>query len=235
MLLEINNLKAGYGNITILHGVNLEVNPGEIVCLIGPNGAGKSTVLRTVAGQLTPSQGEIIFEGQNVSKESPEKKGVKGLIFIPQGENIFPNLSLLENLEIAAFALKGNDTYQNRLNQVLGSFPWMKDRLNRPAKELSGGQRQALALSRIILLKPKLVLLDEPSLGLAPLVVEDIFSQIQAMNQQGISFLMVEQNARKGLSVSHRAYVLEQGKDRLTGTGAELLCDQRVQDLYLGG
>ncbi len=235
MLLEVTDLTAGYGSITILYDVNIYLDPGEIVCLIGPNGAGKSTVLRAVAGQIRPSAGRVIFDGEDVTHMDPEEKGRRGLIFIPQGENIFPNLSLMENLELAGYLLSDRKTLKRRTDQVLETFPWMRERGDRPARELSGGQRQALALGRILLLKPKLVLLDEPSLGLAPLVVDEIFDSIQTLNESGISFLIIEQNARKGLSISHRGYVLEQGKNRLTGTGRDLLTDERVQKLYLGG
>ena len=235
MLLEVLDLTAGYGSMDVLHKINLGVSPGEIVCLIGPNGAGKSTVLRAVAGQLRPSGGKIHYDGVDVTNLGPETKGRQGLIFIPQGDNIFPNLSLLENLEMAGYLLPKADSLKGRIEEVLQTFPWMRERLHRPGRELSGGQRQTLALGRILLLKPRMVLLDEPSLGLAPLVVEEIFTRIEEINRSGISFLMVEQNARKGLSVSDRAYVLEQGHTRLTGTGTELLEDPRIQKLYLGG
>ena len=235
MLLEITGLTAGYESVPVIRDVGIYLNPGELVCLIGPNGAGKSTVLRTVAGQLRPSRGRIMYDGEDVTQMDPEGKGRRGLIFIPQGENVFPNLSLRENLELAGYLLFDRKTLKRRIDRVWEVFPWMQERAPRAARELSGGQRQALALARILLLEPKLVLLDEPSLGLAPLVVEEIFDRIQALNQAGVSFLIVEQNARKGLSVSHRGYVLEQGENRLNGTGRDLLIDDRVQKLYLGG
>lgn len=234
-LLEVQNLHAGYGRITILHGINLYVDPGEVVCLIGPNGAGKSTVLRAVAGQLNPTRGEILFETVPTARMNPREKGARGLIFIPQGQNIFPSLSVIENLEMAAYLLQDRGVLRRRMEDVFAVFPWIAERGSRPARELSGGQRQMLALSRVLLMRPKLVLLDEPSLGLAPLVVEEIFEQILAMNGEGISFLLVEQNARKGLSVCHRGYVLEQGVDRLQGSGPDLLDNPDVQKLYLGG
>ena len=235
MLLEVDGLTAGYGPVTVLHQVNLGVSKGEIVCIIGPNGAGKSTVLRAVAGQLIPIGGRVIFCGENVTHQNVDEKGRKGLIFIPQGNNIFPNLTILENLEIAGSILRDSEKLRRRIERVLEKFPMIKERKKHPARELSGGQRQILALSRIPILCPRLVLLDEPSLGLAPLVIDLIFKEIQEMNRAGISFLLVEQNARKGLSVSRRGYVLELGRNRLTGTGQELLNNKDVQQLYLGG
>ena len=234
-MLEINNLTAGYGPVTVLHQVSIGLSEGEIVCIIGPNGAGKSTVLRAVAGQLESLTGNIIFRGEDVINQSIEEKGRKGLIFIPQGNNIFPGLTVIENLEIAGSILRDSERIYNGIKRVLEKFPMINEKKRRPARELSGGQRQILALSRILILGPRLVLLDEPSLGLAPLIVDIIFKEIMEMNRKGVSFLLVEQNARKGLSISHRGYVLELGKNRLTGTGEELLNNSEVQRLYLGG
>ncbi len=235
MLLEVDTLTAGYGPVTILHDVDIVVDEGEIVCIIGPNGAGKSTVLRAVAGQLDPTGGRIIFDGRDVTHTSIADKGRMGLIFIPQGENIFPNLTVYENLEIAGSLLGDKSRLNRAIEEVFEKFPVIKDYRNRPARVMSGGERQMLALSRAMILKPRLVLLDEPSLGLSPLVVDLIFNQIKDMNRQGISFLVVEQNARKGLSVSHRGYVLELGRNRLTGPGRDLLENPELQRLYLGG
>jgi ABC-type branched-subunit amino acid transport system ATPase component len=235
MLLEVDGLTAGYGRAVILHGIGLWVDEGEVVTIIGPNGAGKSTVLRAVSGQLIPRQGKVRFMGRNVTRLSPEAKNAAGLTFIPQGRNVFPGLSVRENLELAGFILKDNGLLKSRINEVYEAFPWIGERRNEPARSLSGGQRQILALSRIILLGPRLVLLDEPSLGLAPLVVEEIFETIRLLNERGVSFLLVEQNARKGLSAAHRGYVLEQGMNRMTGSGCELLDSPEVQRLYLGG
>lgn len=234
-MLEVDRLTAGYGPAVVLHQVSLGLLNGEIVCIIGPNGAGKSTVLRAVAGQVSPLSGRVIFDGEDVAHQSIGEKGRSGLIFIPQGDNIFPNLTVLENLEIAGSILQDNEKLRHAIEGVLEKFPMIKEKKNRPTRELSGGERQMLALSRILIVRPRLVLLDEPSLGLAPLVVDLIFQEIQAMNRRGISFLLVEQNARKGLSVSHRGYVLELGRNRLTGTGQVLLNNRDVQRLYLGG
>jgi branched-chain amino acid transport system ATP-binding protein len=235
MLLEVDRLTAGYGPITVLHQVSLGLSEGEIVCIIGPNGAGKSTVLKAVAGQIVPFSGRVIFDKQDVTGQSVGNKCLSGLIFIPQGDNIFPNLTVHENLEIAGSILRDNEKLRRGIERVLDKFAIIKERKKRPAHELSGGQRQILALSRILILQPQLVLLDEPSLGLAPIVVDFIFKEIQEMNKTSISFLLVEQNARKGLSVSSRGYVLELGRNRLTGTGQELLNNKDVQRLYLGG
>jgi branched-chain amino acid transport system ATP-binding protein len=235
MLLELDKITAGYGTLTVVHDISLNVSQGEIVCVIGPNGAGKSTVLRAVAGQIRPVGGKILFKGNDVTRVGTAEKGRNGLIFIPQGDNIFPNLTVLENLEMAGLLLQNHEKRQEAIKRALEKFPAIKEMKTSPARELSGGQRQMLALSRILLLRPQLVLLDEPSLGLSPMVVNLIFSEILEMNQAGISFLLVEQNARKALSVSHRGYVLEMGRNRLTGTGQQLLDNPDVQRLYLGG
>lgn len=235
MLLELNRVSAGYGPLNVVHDVSIGVFKGEIVCVIGPNGAGKSTVLRAVAGQIKPGDGKVLFAGNDVTRLGPADKGRRGLIFIPQGDNIFPNLSVLENMEMAGLLLQDPEKRRRAIEQALEKFPAIEKMKTRPARELSGGQRQMLALSRVLILRPQLVLLDEPSLGLSPLVVELIFNEIREMNKTGISFLLVEQNARKALSVSHRGYVLELGRNRLTGTGRELLNNPDVRRLYLGG
>jgi branched-chain amino acid transport system ATP-binding protein len=235
MLLELNKITAGYGPLTVVRDVSLNVSQGEIVCLIGPNGAGKSTVLRAVAGQIRPADGKVLFKGNDVTRVGTAEKGRNGLIFIPQGDNIFPNLTVLENLEMAGLLLQDHEKRQRAIEKALEKFPAIKEMKTRPARELSGGQRQMLALGRILLLRPQLVLLDEPSLGLSPMVVDLVFNEIREMNKAGISFLLVEQNARKALSVSHRGYVLELGRNRLTGTGQQLLDNPDVQRLYLGG
>jgi ABC-type branched-subunit amino acid transport system ATPase component len=219
----------------VLRDVSLHVARGEIVCVIGPNGAGKSTMLRAVAGQIKPAGGKVLLKGKDVTGAGMAEKGRNGLIFIPQGDNIFPNLTVLENLEMAGLLLQDGGKRLRAIEQALEKFPALKKMKKRPARELSGGQRQMLALSRILLIRPQLVLLDEPSLGLSPMVVDLIFTEIQEMNKAEISFLLVEQNARKALSVSHRGYVLELGCNRLTGTGRQLLDNPDVRRLYLGG
>ena len=222
-------------NAPVLSDITLHLDSGEIVCIIGPNGAGKSTVLRTVAGQLIPSKGEVVFKDEDISTMSIAERGRKGLVFIPQGLNIFPNLTVAENLEIAGTLLEDKTVLGLAIKEVLEKHPVLYEKRKAFARELSGGERQILALSRSILLKPDLVLLDEPSLGLAPIIVDMIFDQIIEIGKSGSSVLLVEQNARKGLSISHRGYVLELGRNRLTGTGHDLLDSDEVRQLYLGG
>lgn len=233
-MLKVNSITAGYGELTVLTNLSINLDKGETVCLIGPNGAGKSTVLRVVAGQLHPTSGTVEFHGRDVSKMDCAEKIEKGILFVPQGRNVFPSLTILENLNLSRIFIS-QELFDERLEHVLETFPWMKEKLNNPAGSLSGGLRQMLALSRIQLLRPQLVLLDEPSLGLSPLIVDEVFEIIASLNLQGISFLLVEQNARKGLSAAHRGYVLESGRNRLTGAGSDLLNDPEVQKLYLGG
>ena len=233
-MLELDCITAGYGELTVLSELSISLKKGETVCLIGPNGAGKSTVLRVVAGQLQPTKGKVSFEEVDVSRCGCSEKIKKGILLVPQGRNVFPSLSLQENLNLAKIFIS-DALFEQRMESVLATFPWMRDKLSDMAGSLSGGLRQMLALSRILLLSPKLVLLDEPSLGLSPLIVDEVFSIIASLNDKGISFLLVEQNARKGLSAAHRGYVLESGQNRLTGSGSNLLKDPEVQRLYLGG
>lgn len=235
MLLKLENVTAGYGQAPVLSNVSMTVAEGEIVCIIGPNGAGKSTVLRTVAGELSPSEGSVLFLGEDLKGASIADRGRRGLVFIPQGMNVFPNLTVRENLEIAGMLLEDGRKLERAVSEVLDHYPALGKKQKCFGRELSGGERQLLALSRSRILKPKLVLLDEPSLGLAPLVVEMVFEEIVQMAKGGASVLLVEQNARKGLSVSDRGYVLELGRNRLTGSGRELLESDEVRRLYLGG
>jgi ABC-type branched-subunit amino acid transport system ATPase component len=234
-MLEVRELTAGYGPVLVLHDVDTAVDKDEIVCIIGPNGAGKSTVLRAVAGQIIPQKGRVLFKGRDITRWNIAERGKEGLIFIPQGENVFPNLTVYENLEIAGSLVKDRQRLHRAIESACETFPVLAGNRNRPARVLSGGERQMLALSRVLMVQPRLVLLDEPSLGLSPLVVDLIFDKIVEINRGGVSFLLVEQNARKGLSVSHRGYVLELGRNRITGPGRELLDDPELQKLYLGG
>jgi ABC-type branched-subunit amino acid transport system ATPase component len=235
MLLDIEHITAGYGQGPVITDVTLSVEAGEIVAVIGPNGAGKSTMLRTVAGQLRPLTGRIRFANKDITRFGIIDRGRRGLIFIPQGMNIFPNLTVRENLEMAGLLIDDPRERQLAVRTTFERYPALGRKQHAYARSLSGGERQLVALSRIRILKPRLVLLDEPSLGLAPLLVNHIFEEILDMLQMGLSVLLVEQNARKALSVSHRGYVLELGRNRLTGTGRQLLADDEVRRLYLGG
>ncbi len=235
MLLEVDRINAGYGRTLVIEDVSISVDTGEIVSIIGPNGAGKSTVLRTVAGQLIPDAGAIRYSGQDITRIGMAERGRRGLMFVPQGMNIFPNLTVRENLEIAGLLLEDKAARREAVREALDHYPALGRKKNQYGRALSGGERQLLALSRTRILRPRLVLLDEPSLGLAPLLVDHIFDEIIRMTRLGVSVLLVEQNARKALSVSHRAYVLELGRNRLTDTGARLLRNEDVQRLYLGG
>jgi branched-chain amino acid transport system ATP-binding protein len=235
MLLEVDRINAGYGRTLVLEKVSLFVESGEIVSIIGPNGAGKSTVLRTVAGQIIPEAGAVRYCGQDITRMGIAERGRRGLMFVPQGMNIFPNLTVRENLEIAGLLREDDAARQQAVREALDHYPAIGRKRNQYGRDLSGGERQLLALSRTRILRPRLVLLDEPSLGLAPLLVDHIFDEISQMTQLGVSVLVVEQNARKALSVSHRGYVLELGRNRLTDTGSRLLNNAEVQRLYLGG
>jgi len=235
MLLEADQVTAGYGPVIVLHHVSVHQREGEIISVIGPNGAGKSTFLKVVAGQIPLLKGRILFMGENLARRSMAQRGERGVILVPQGTNIFPNLTIHENLEISGILLHDRRRAADAAEKVMEKFPFLREKTKKPARILSGGERQILALSRILVLQPSLALLDEPSLGLAPLLVDTIFQEIVTMSREGISLLLVEQNARKALSVSHRAYVLELGQNRITGTGRELLDNPDVQRLYLGG
>lgn len=233
-MLEVVDLIAGYGKLEVLHGVSLRVAPGEIVCIIGANGAGKSTVLRSVYGLTAVWSGQIRFAGEKLTGLKPHLVARKGLGFVPQGRNIFPSLSVRENLELGAYAYR-DGTIGDRLQQVYGYFPLLQKRAGQKAGTLSGGERQMLAIGRALMAHPRMLLLDEPSLGLAPRLVEHLFERIQAINADGTPVLMVEQNARRALAIAHRGYVLELGRNRFEGPGQALLQDEQVRKLYLGG
>jgi ABC-type branched-subunit amino acid transport system ATPase component len=235
MLLDVAGITAGYGEAPVIENVSLSVEAGEIVAIIGPNGAGKSTVLRTLAGQLVPKSGTVRYAGEDITRLGIADRGRRGLVFIPQGMNIFPSLTVRENLEIAGMLVDAAAERRKAVRAALDHYPALGRKRHNHARSLSGGERQLLALCRIRILKPRLVLLDEPSLGLAPLLVNHIFEEILDMTRLGVSVLLVEQNARKALSISHRGYVLELGLNRLAGTGRQLLADDEVRRLYLGG
>ena len=237
MLLEINNVVAGYlKGVDVLRHINLHVNEKEMVCLIGPNGAGKSTVLRAISGLLKPSQGTIHFEGKNIAGLRPDQILHKGIAHVPQGHSAFPAMTLEENLLMGAYLLKDRAERRRRMERVYSMFTLLADRRQEKAGNLSGGQQKVLEIGRALMMNPRLILFDEPSLGLAPKTARLVFDTIKQLQEEaGITVLMVEQNARSGLAISNRAYVLELGKDRLEGPANQLLNDERVAQLYLGG
>lgn len=231
-LLQFDNVVSGYGEMEILHGVSIRVDEGEIVSIIGPNGAGKSTLLKTVFGMLNTWQGNIVFRDEDITRMSPEQIVRKGMCYVPQVDNTFPSLTVQENLEMGAYIR--DDDYKPRIEEVYGLFPDIENRRSTRVEKLSGGMRQMVALGRALMLDPQMLLLDEPSAGLAPLVVDMIFDRIHAIREQGVTFLIIEQNARKALENSDRGYVLVDGKNRLDGPGQELLADEQIGELFLG-
>lgn len=233
-MLEIKNLTVHYGVIEAVHDVSFNVNKGEIVSLIGANGAGKTTILRTISGLLRPSQGEITFKGQSITKTPPQKIVAAGLSQVPEGRHIFSGLTVQENLEMGAFLRKDGEVKQD-YEQVFQKFPVLKERRNQDAATLSGGEQQMLAMGRALMSKPELLLLDEPSMGLAPIFIKEIFSIIEEIKEQGTTILLIEQNAKMALSIADRGYVLETGSVVLDGTGKALLASDEVKKAYLGG
>jgi ABC-type branched-subunit amino acid transport system ATPase component len=233
MRLDIRDLWAGYGRTEVLRGVSLRLEAGEIVAIIGPNGAGKSTVLRAVYAQCDIRRGEILLDDEPLTGTPAHRLVRHGVACVPQGRSVFPSLSVRENLDLGAYHGGGRPD-PKRLEAVLARFPILRERLRQRAGTLSGGEQQMLALGRALLSEPRVLLLDEPSLGLAPRIQDLLFATIGGINRDGVSILMVEQNARRALSLAHRAYVLELGQNRFEGPGSALLRDPRVQELYLG-
>jgi branched-chain amino acid transport system ATP-binding protein len=234
MLLEIDNITLLYGRIQALHGISLEVNEGEIVALVGANGAGKTTTMRAVSGLRPIATGAVRFEGRDITKMRADLRVALGICQAPEGRGIFPGMSVLENLEMGAYIRKDAAAVRADLDRVYGLFPRLLERRKQASGTLSGGEQQMLAVGRALMSRPKLLLLDEPSMGLAPILIQQIFTIITEINQQGTTILVVEQNAQQALSRAHRAYVLETGRIVKSGTGAELLRDPAVQDAYLG-
>lgn len=231
-LLVVDDIEVRYGNIRALKGVSFEVAEGEIVALLGANGAGKTTTQKTVSGMLRPSLGGIIYDGQRIDGIPAHELIRLGICHVPEGRHVFPRMTVAENLEMGAFRFKTVD--QKDLNHVLELFPRLRERYKQQAGTLSGGEQQMLAIGRGLMGKPRLLLLDEPSMGLAPLIVAQIFDIIHQVNREGVTVLLVEQNAAQALSLAHRGYVLETGEIVLSGTGGELLADDRVRAAYLG-
>ena len=231
-LLRINDLKVSYGGIEAVRGISFNVKQGEIVTLIGANGAGKSSTLRAISGLVKPAGGKVELEGEDITAKDSSVIVSKGLMMVPEGRKIFPNLSVLENLKIGAYLR--NDDLTEDLEAVYGYFPRLKERSWQAGGTLSGGEQQMLAVGRALMGRPKLLMMDEPSLGLAPIVVQDIFEIIRRIHENGTTVLLIEQNANMALHVADRAYVIENGKISLEGTGKELLADEKVQAAYLG-
>jgi branched-chain amino acid transport system ATP-binding protein len=233
-LLQITGAFAGYGAIEVLKDVSLEVRPGEIVTIIGANGAGKTTTLMCISGVNRLRAGKILFQGQEIHHLPPHEIVRLGLCQSPEGRKIFPRLTVLENLALGAITRDDHPGIRRDLEHIYSLFPILRERTKQPGGTLSGGEQQMLAVARALMARPKLLLLDEPSLGLAPLVVAKIFEVIRTLNEEGIAVLLVEQNARMALKLAHRGYVLETGRITISAPAAELLNDQRVKDAYLG-
>ncbi|MGN1050583.1 MAG: ABC transporter ATP-binding protein [Selenomonadaceae bacterium] len=234
-MLKIEDINVFYGAIHAIKGVSLEVNQGEIVTLIGANGAGKSTILRTVSGLLKPKEGTISFEDSVISGMPAHEIVAKGISQVPEGRRIFAEMTVMENLELGAFTRKDKAGIKEDLEMVFTRFPRLKERMTQDAGTLSGGEQQMLAMGRALMSRPRLLLLDEPSMGLAPLLIKEIFNIIVDINKAGTTVLLVEQNANMALSIAHRAYVLETGRITLSGNAKELAASEDVRKAYLGG
>jgi ABC-type branched-subunit amino acid transport system ATPase component len=234
-LLRVEGIHAGYGKLEILHGVTLAVRPGELVSVIGPNGAGKSTAFKTIIGLLHPRAGRVHFDGREITGLRPDQVLRLGLAYVPQGRIVFPQMTVLENLEMGAYIEEDAARVREALQRVFALFPILGERRSQRAGTMSGGEQQMVAIGRALMTTPKLILLDEPSLGLAPKFVTLIFDKLLKMKQAGYTMMVVEQNAAKALSVADRGYVLELGRNRMEGSGASLLTDPEVKRLYLGG
>ncbi|MBQ9761028.1 MAG: ABC transporter ATP-binding protein [Clostridia bacterium] len=234
-LLQVENLEVSYGLIQAIKGVSFEVNQGEIVALIGANGAGKTTIMHSVCNLIPKAGGTVTFDGKDITNTTAHKLVYAGISQVPEGRRIFQELTVAENLKMGAYTRKSREEIEATLENVYSRFPILKQRAKQIAGTLSGGEQQMLAMSRALMSHPKLLLLDEPSMGLSPLYVNTIFDMIKQINEEGTTVLLVEQNAKKALSIADRAYVLEIGKMTKTGTGAELLADDSIKKAYLGG
>ena len=233
-MLEIKDLEVYYGMIQAIKGVSFEVNQGEVIALIGANGAGKTTILHTITGLLSPKKGSVIFEGTDITKVPAHKIVSMGMAHVPEGRRVFSELSVLENLKMGAYTRKNKAEVEEALQGVYKRFPRLEERKNQMAGTLSGGEQQMLAMGRALMSKPKIILMDEPSMGLSPILVNEIFDIIQAVSKSGTTVLLVEQNAKKALSIADRAYVLETGNITLEGNAKDLLENDSVKKAYLG-
>ena len=233
-LLKVTDLVVSYGGIEALKGISFEVDQGQIVTLIGANGAGKSTTLRTISGLVPPKDGRIYFEGRDITDYNTQKVVETGIAMVPEGRRVFANLTVLENLRIGAYLRKDKEVIEEDINYVYDLFPRLKERSWQLAGTLSGGEQQMLAVGRAVMTRPKVIMMDEPSLGLAPLVVKDIFKIIQTLKSTGMTVLLIEQNANAALHACDYAYVMETGRITMSGTGEELLASEAIQEAYLG-
>ena len=231
-ILEVEDVYSGYGETEILHGISVYVAPGEIATIIGPNGSGKSTLMKTIFGLLMPTRGKVALDNKDITGLRPDRIVRKGMCYVPQTDNVFPSLTVLENLEMGAFIR--DDDYSGSITDVFGRFPVLEERKSQRAGSLSGGEQQMLAMGKALMLDPKVLLLDEPSAGLAPRMVEEILQKIVEIKKSGVAILMVEQNAKEGLRLSDRGYVLAMGKKRFEDEGLALLNNPDVGRLYLG-
>lgn len=234
MLLQVSNLYTSYGKIEALRDISLSVNEGEIVTLIGANGAGKSTTLKTISGQLVPVGGSIVFDGEEISHKPAHKVAERRIVQVPEGRRIFGRMTVMENLDLGAYLRTDKAGIVEDVERVFDLFPRLKERRSQKGGTLSGGEQQMLAMGRALMARPKLIMLDEPSMGLAPVIVEQIFEIIKMINDDGMTVLLVEQNAHMALNIADRGYVLETGSITLEGTGQELLTNDKVRKAYLG-
>lgn len=232
-ILDLQNIDTFYGGIQALKGISLHVGAGEIVTLIGSNGAGKSTTLKTISGQVKPKSGSILYNGTEISNRAPHETALSGIAHVPEGRRIFPKLTVKENLEMGAFSVKDKRIVKERMERVFQYFPRIKERLSQQGGTMSGGEQQMLAIGRALMMQPKILMLDEPSMGLAPIIVEQIFEIIKELNNEGITILLVEQNAFQALSIADRGYVIQNGEITLSGPGKELIDNEQIQEAYL--
>ena len=233
-ILNVNNIAVFYGSIRAIKGISFTVNAGEVVTLIGANGAGKSTTLRTISGLVKAKAGRIVYDGRDITSMNPQKIVAEGVAMVPEGRRVFDNLTVKENLMIGAYLRRDKESINEDIEHIYTLFPRLHEREWQLAGTLSGGEQQMLAVGRAIMTQPRILMMDEPSLGLAPLVVKEIFSIIRTLNETGMTILLIEQNANAALRCAHRAYVMETGRITMSGPSADLLADRRVQDAYLG-
>jgi ABC-type branched-subunit amino acid transport system ATPase component len=234
-LLDLRDLQAGYGAIQILHGVSLHVDAGEVVAVIGPNGAGKSTTFKAIMGFITLLGGEVVFDGRSLVGQEPDRILARGLAYVPQGRVVFSQMTVRENLEMGAYLERDRARIRASMDYVFSLFPRLGERARQLAGTMSGGEQQMLAMGRGLMMRPKMMMLDEPSLGLSPRLVDEVFDKIAELARGGLTTVLVEQNAARALEISHRAYVLELGRNRFEGAGRDLLADPEVRRMYLGG